>query len=217
MPNRDDLAAMREDYTADTLHRSDVHDDPMQEFRKWFDMAKVSEPREPNAMVISTATPDGKPSARVVLLKEIDDDGIVFYTNYNSHKGQQITANPQIAATFNWLSLEKQVRIEGTAERVAPERSEAYFQQRPLKSQIGAAASPQSQVVQTRRWLEERFDKLTEQYSDADHLPRPLHWGGIKIKAEIYEFWQGRQSRLHDRIRYTLQQDGSWRIERLAP
>lgn len=171
---------------------------------------------EPNAMTLATATPDGKPSARIVLLKSFDHQGFVFYTNYESQKGQELDNNPQAALLFCWLELERQVRIEGSVERVTPAESKAYFQSRPRESQIGAWASPQSRVIEGRFVLEEKVQELATTFKYDAVLPLPAFWGGYRVRPDVVEFWQGRESRLHDRIRYTREKIG-WTIERLAP
>jgi len=210
------IANLREDYQAATLDVSDVASSPFVQFGKWFQEALKSELPEPNAMTLATATPDGRPSARIVLLKGYDEQGFVFYTNYNSHKGRELEQNPQAAMVFNWLELQRQIRIEGRVEKVSPEESTEYFQSRPKGSQIGAWASPQSTIIPNRTVLENKVEELQEQYAEAERLPRPEHWGGFRIIPEVIEFWQGRSSRLHDRIQYT-QAGGKWTIERLAP
>ncbi len=211
------IADLREDYRKADLEIKDVTSNPLEQFQIWFQQALQAELKEPNAMTLATATADGKPSARIVLLKGVDEQGFLFYTNYNSRKGQELAANPQAALVFAWLELEKQVRIEGTVERITPEASTAYFQRRPKGSQIGAWASPQSEVIPDRRILEENVQALQAKYTQSEQLPRPEHWGGYRLRPTVIEFWQGRSSRLHDRIRYSLQTDGSWHIERLAP
>lgn len=211
------IADLREDYRKADLEIKDVTSNPLEQFQIWFQQALQAELKEPNAMTLATATADAKPSARIVLLKGVDEQGFLFYTNYNSRKGQELDANPQAALVFAWLELEKQVRIEGTVERITPEASTAYFQRRPKGSQIGAWASPQSEVIPDRRILEENVQALQAKYTQSEQLPRPEHWGGYRLRPTVIEFWQGRSSRLHDRIRYSLQTDGSWHIERLAP
>lgn len=211
------IADLREDYQQATLELDKVATSPIQQFKIWFDEAMKADVKEPNAMTLATCTAEGKPSARIVLLKGLEETGFVFYTNYDSRKGQELENNPHAALVFNWLELEKQVRIEGRAERLSAEASTKYFQSRPKGSQIGAWASPQSQIINDRNILEQNVSKLKEEYADAEQLPRPEHWGGYQVYAEVVEFWQGRSSRLHDRIRYTHQADASWKVERLAP
>ena len=176
----------------------------------------TSEIVEPNAMTLATASADGLPSARVVLLKGFDEKGFVFFTNYESFKGTQLDENPKACLVFFWKELERQVRILGVVSKLPEEESDAYFHSRPVGSRIGAWASPQSQVIQNREWLERTFDQRKVEFGEGN-IPRPPHWGGYLVKPVIVEFWQGRFSRLHDRIQYTLQEDGAWKIERLAP
>ncbi len=215
--DNDKLQDLREDYRQSTLQMSQTESDPFRQFDKWFQEALKAEIPEPNAMIVATADAQGKPSARVVLLKGFDEKGFVFYTNYESQKGYELTKNPKAAVVFNWLELERQIRIEGKAEKISDEESDAYFQKRPKKSQIGAWASPQSEVIDGREILDENTENLRKKYADADNLPRPPHWGGFRIKAKRIEFWQGRSSRLHDRINYLKTADGSWKRDRLAP
>lgn len=214
--NNQTIAALREDYRAKTLELTDVHANPIQQFNEWFQEALDSQIKEANAMTIATVDTQGKPAARIVLLKGFDENGFIFYTNYDSRKGQELATNPNIAVVFLWKDLERQIRIEGIAEKVAPAVSLNYFQSRPKGSQIGAWASPQSQVIPDRNVLEQNVLDLKEKYKDADNLPIPSHWGGYQIKPTLIEFWQGRSSRLHDRLCYTLIEN-EWKIERLAP
>ncbi|MEM6377645.1 MAG: pyridoxamine 5'-phosphate oxidase [Bacteroidota bacterium] len=196
---------------------TDVQADPFKQFETWITEALDSQVLEANAMILSTLTKDQRPTARVVLLKDFDQNGFVFYTNYNSRKSQEMEANPYACLVFNWMELQRQVRIEGSVERVSPEESTAYFQSRPKGSQIGAWASPQSQIIPGREVLEERVKTLQEKYQDVDQLPRPEHWGGFVVKPTLIEFWQGRMSRLHDRIQYEKVGENNWKIDRLAP
>ena len=198
------------------LSEADLAPDPFAQFQAWFDTALAAGLPEPNAMTLDTATPDGRPSARMVLIKGVDPRGFVFYTNYESRKGRELEANPWAALVFYWPELERQIRIEGRVERVAAEESDAYFASRPLGSRLGAWASPQSQVIPGRDVLEARLRDLEARFASGD-VPRPPHWGGYRVVPEAVEFWQGRPSRLHDRLRYTRQADGRWAIERLAP
>ena len=209
------IADLRLNYTRQSLVEADIHPDPIQQFQTWFNQAIAANLLEPNAMTLATATPSGTPSARIVLLKGVDPRGFVFYTNYNSHKGQELTANPQAALVFLWGELERQVRVEGAVEKIADGETEAYFQSRPHSSQLGAWASEQSRVIPNREVLEQRLTNLTEDYQD-QAVPRPLHWGGFRVIPHAIEFWQGRPSRLHDRLRYRLEA-GVWIIERLSP
>lgn len=214
LPNIENL---RQDYRLASLDVTDVDANPFLQFQKWFQEALDAQLPEPNAMTLATATPDGKPTLRVVLLKGFDENGFVFYTNYESRKGRELQANPYAALNFLWLELERQVRIEGKVTRVSATESTEYFQSRPKSSQIGAWASPQSSIIRDRKVLEEKVQELKTTYEKAETLPRPENWGGFVIKPTLIEFWQGRTSRLHDRICYTLQADESWKMERLAP
>jgi pyridoxamine 5'-phosphate oxidase len=210
------VADLRREYTFQGLSEMDVHPNPFEQFKTWFDQAVAAQLPEPNAMTIATVTSDGKPSARIVLLKDYDERGFVFYTNYKSHKGQQLVENPWGAIAFWWAQLERQVRIEGRVEKVSPAESDAYFHSRPLGSQLGAWVSNQSQVIESREVLEQRLQKLKEEY-DNKEVPRPPHWGGFRVIPSEIEFWQGRPSRLHDRLLYQRAEDGSWKIQRLSP
>jgi pyridoxamine 5'-phosphate oxidase len=212
-----DLGDFREDYNRDELLESDAAKDPFQQFEKWFKTAVEAEVPEPNAMVLATATANGRPSARVVLLKEVEAESFVFYTNYQSRKGQEMAENPHAAMVFNWLELHRQVRIEGLIEKVPEAMSTEYFQSRPKGSQIGAWASPQSRVITRREMLEDNVRALENKYDGDEKLPRPEHWGGYRLLPYTVEFWQGRTSRLHDRILYTLKEEGKWDMVRLAP
>lgn len=211
------LQNLREDYRKSTLEEKDAAENPFEQFGNWFNEALKAEIPEPNAMVVASVNVKGFPSARVVLLKGFDENGFIFYTNYNSQKGQELTENPNCAVVFNWLELERQIRIEGIAEKLSAEESTDYFHKRPKKSQIGAWASPQSEVIETRDILEENLENLQKEYVDSENLPRPKHWGGFRIKASRIEFWQGRSSRLHDRLNYEKNENNVWKRERLAP
>lgn len=210
------LAEIRREYTRYVLDKEHADSNPIRQFSRWFHEAVVAELPEVNAMTLATAGRDGRPAARIVLLKGFDETGFVFYTNYLSRKGQQLAENPHAALVFFWLELERQVRIEGAVAKTSREESEAYFRRRPLGSRLGALASRQSQVVESRQILEKRFEEFGARYADA-HVPMPEHWGGYRLAPVMMEFWQGRQSRLHDRLRYTRQADGGWLIERLEP
>ena len=209
------IADLREDYTLEELSESEVDSSPFVQFQHWFDQAVEAQLPEPNAMTIATATKDGIPSARIVLLKGFDDRGFVFYTNYNSHKAQELIDNPHAALVFLWTELERQIRIVGSVEKISAEESDAYFYSRPIASRLGAWASEQSQVIVNRSVLEQRLEDLKAQYEN-QNIPRPSHWGGFRVKPVGIEFWQGRSSRLHDRLRYQLQ-NGEWMLDRLSP
>jgi pyridoxamine 5'-phosphate oxidase len=213
------IANLRTDYKRETLDEAHVDTDPFRQFARWFDEAVKAEMPEPNAMTLATVGSDLRPAARIVLLKEFDSGGFVFFTNYASHKGQALAANPQAALLFHWVELERQVRIEGVVGKVDVAESETYFAERPRASRLGAWASPQSEVVGGRALLEARYAAVEEQYRDAgEHVPRPPHWGGYRVMPRMLEFWQGRRSRMHDRIRYRRTPDtGGWMIDRLAP
>jgi len=210
-----DLAQMRKSYEQADLDESHVVPEPVAQFHRWFDEAVRAKALEPNAMTVATATPDGRPATRVVLLKGADEHGLVWFTNYNSRKGRELAANPHAAIQFFWPELERVVRVEGRVERVAAAESDAYYRSRPLGSRIGAWASPQSQVLASRAVLEEAWRH--QQAELGEDPPRPEHWGGFRLVPHYWEFWQGRPSRLHDRIVYERQADGSWSIQRLAP
>lgn len=210
------IADIRRDYSLKTLSETEVAENPFLQFADWWQQAIESEIDEVNAMTLATASLEGVPSARIVLLKGYDEKGFVFYTNYESAKGQELAENPRASLLFFWKELERQVRITGLVEKVSATESDEYFLSRPTGSQIGAWASPQSHVIENRSWLENRVKELETKFS-TEQLTRPAHWGGYRIKPVIIEFWQGRKSRLHDRIQYTLQENNSWKIERLAP
>lgn len=209
------IADIRIDYTKKTLDIIDVALDPIAQFKKWFQEAIDARVPEPNAMNLATVGPEGKPTARIVLLKGIEDTGFTFFTNYESRKGNNMTENPWVALTFFWSELERQVRIEGKAEKARAELSDKYFHSRPRNSQIGAWASPQSQVIDSRKSLENRTVE-TEEVFQGKEVQRPQHWGGYLVVPQRVEFWQGRPSRLHDRILYNRENE-KWKIERLAP
>lgn len=209
------IANLRREYAKQALDEQSVAAEPLAQFRIWFDAALASGIVEPNAMLLSTADADGRPSARVVLLKDIDDRGLSFYTNYNSRKADDIAANPRVSLTFWWQELERQVRVEGRAEQLAEAESDLYFASRPRGSRLGAWASPQSAVVASREELEHALEEVETRFGDGD-VARPPHWGGYRVVPDVVEFWQGRPARLHDRIRYRRSSD-KWLIERLAP
>jgi pyridoxamine 5'-phosphate oxidase len=199
-----------------SLREQDAHSDPLRQFATWFDQASAAGALQPEAAAVATATPDGAPSVRYVLVKQFDERGFVFFSNYRSRKGRELQDNPRAALLFHWEALGRQVRIEGPVERIAPEESAAYAHSRPRGSQLSALASPQSQVIESREWLEQRVAELAERYRDQE-LPLPETWGGLRVSPASYEFWQHRQDRLHDRLRYTRAAAGGWDIERLAP
>ena len=209
------VADLRKEYTRAGLTESDVAPDPVEQFRRWFDEALEADLHEPNAFVLATATRDGLPSARVVLLKGLDERGFVFYTNYEGRKGRELEENPRAALLFYWGELERQVRIEGTVSRVSEEESDAYHASRPRGSRLGAWASEQSRVVEDREVLESRIGDLEAEYEGRE-VPRPPFWGGYRVEPEAIEFWQGRENRLHDRIVYR-RESGRWKTERLQP
>jgi pyridoxamine 5'-phosphate oxidase len=215
---RDDqsIADLRRNYTRATLDEADVDVDPIAQFGRWFAEARAAQLAEPNAMTLATSTPDGRPSARIVLLKGVDARGFVFYTDYRSRKGAELAANPHAALVFHWGELERQVRVVGTVSVVSREESAAYFAGRPAGSRRGAWASHQSQPITERVVLERQFDEVTRRFTDDDAVPLPEHWGGYRVSPTEVEFWQGRASRLHDRIHYVLDGD-LWRRERLSP
>ena len=212
------LAALRQEYALGALNETDVDPDPLRQFQRWLAEAIKAELPEPNALTLATADRTGRPFARVVLLKDCNADGLVFYTNYRSDKGQQLAENPHVALVFLWLELERQVRVEGTVSKVSAAESEAYFRARPRENRLGALASRQSQIVADRQTLEAHYQQLAAQYpNEEDDIPMPNQWGGYRVKPEMFEFWQGRHGRMHDRLRYQRQKDGGWRLERLEP
>ena len=209
-------AGIRKEYTRKSLMESDIETDPIRQFDSWWQEAVESKIVEVNAMTLATASADGIPSARTVLMKGFSEKGFIFFTNYDSFKGQQLSENPKACLLFFWKELERQVRITGLVEKLSGEESSVYFQSRPRASQVGAVASPQSQVIESRQWLDEKYKEVFEQFENTT-VQRPAHWGGYLVTPVIIEFWQGRPGRLHDRIQYSLLDDANWKIERLAP
>lgn len=216
MPGTKSIADIRKDYRMQSLSEDEVAPNAMDQFEKWWDDAVKSEISEPNAMTLATASADGVPAARVVLLKGMDPRGFIFYTNYNSFKGEQLAENPRACLVFFWKELERQVRVMGVVEKVSGSESDEYFNSRPEGSRISAMVSPQSSVVQSREWLEMLVAGVAGELT-GKHIPRPDFWGGYRVKPAIIEFWQGRSNRLHDRLQYSLMENGEWKIERLAP
>lgn len=210
------IADIRRDYSHKNLSENDVDANPIKQFASWWDDAVHSKIDEVNAMTLATASVDALPSARIVLLKEFNEKGFVFFTNYESYKAKQIAENPKACLVFFWKELERQVRVTGLIEKIDSKQSDDYFQSRPESSRIGAWASPQSRVIENRHWIDEKFNELVNKM-EGTHIARPPHWGGYIVKPVEIEFWQGRPSRLHDRIQYSLDENGGWKIERLAP
>jgi pyridoxamine 5'-phosphate oxidase len=210
------IADIRRDYSHKSLSEKEVNANAILQFETWWNEAVNSKIEEPNAMTLATASIDGLPSARIVLLKEFSEQGFVFYTNYESFKAQQLAENPKACLVFFWKELERQVRITGLIQKINGRQSDEYFSSRPEASRIGTWASPQSRVIESRHWLDEKFNELVKQLEGTE-IKRPPHWGGYIVKPVVIEFWQGRPSRLHDRIQYTLDESGNWKIERLAP
>ena len=211
-----DPSASRYEHAGRGLRRSDLHREPIKQFANWFTAAIEAGIRDVNAMSLATADRDARPSVRIVLLKGFDQDGFVFFTNYESTKGKQLKANPYAALGFYWIELDRQIRISGKVEKTSREESQSYFHSRPGGSQLSAWASRQSEVVDGRRVLDARLAEMTERFGDKQ-IPLPPHWGGFRLKPDKMEFWQGRPNRLHDRFRYRRKADGTWEIDRLAP
>ncbi len=211
-----DPASPPYDHAARGLRRRDLDPDPVKQFANWFTAAIEAGIRDVNAMSLATATADGRPFVRIVLLKGFDQDGFMFFTNYESQKGEQLEANPYAALAFYWIELDRQIRISGPVEKASREESERYFHSRPAASQLGAWASHQSQVIDGRPVLEARLAQMTERFA-GQVIPLPPHWGGFRVHPEMMEFWQGRPNRLHDRFRYRRDPEGAWAVERLAP
>ena len=216
MPANKSIADIRKDYRMRSLSESDAAPNALAQFETWWNEAVKSELSEPNAMTLATASADGVPTARIVLLKGFDERGFVFFTNYNSLKGEQLSENPRACLVFFWKELERQVRVMGVIEKVSAADSDEYFNSRPEGSRIGAIVSPQSSVIESRDWLEGQVAAAAQQLTGTN-IPRPEYWGGYRVRPAIIEFWQGRSNRLHDRLQYSLTEDGVWKIERLAP
>jgi pyridoxamine 5'-phosphate oxidase len=210
-----DYAGFRHEYIGEGLRRADLDRDPIKQFHNWFTAAMKAQILDANAMTLATCV-DGNPSARVVLLKDFDERGFIFFTNYASEKGRHLEQNPKAALVFYWMEVERQIRIQGKVEKTSREESEHYFHSRPIGAQLGAWASRQSEVIDARRVLDARLDEMKQRFAEGE-VPLPPHWGGYRLKPQRMEFWQGRPDRLHDRFRYTLRTNGSWSIDRLAP
>lgn len=211
----DDLSGLRKNYEKGELDEANARNRPLEQFRHWFEQALEAKVPEPNAMTLATVDANGRPSTRVVLIKDFDEAGLVWYTNYSSRKGRELSNNPYAALQFHWVELERVVRIEGIVEKVSDAESDAYYESRPLSSRIGAWASDQSSVIPTRAVLISRAAEFGLKYRL--HPPRPPHWGGYRLKPDQWEFWQGRPSRLHDRLRFKISESGTWVRDRLAP
>ncbi|MEU9301725.1 pyridoxamine 5'-phosphate oxidase [Streptomyces sp. NPDC048269] len=214
-----DPAIMRKQYRSEIVEEDSLAEDPMRQFDRWFQQAAASHLFEPNAMIVSTATPDGRPSSRTVLLKQFDGRGFVFFTNYASRKGRELDANPHIALLFPWHPISRQVVVTGTAARIGRDETAAYFRSRPHGSQLGAWASEQSSVIGSRAELDRRYAELAARYPEGEQVPVPPEWGGIRVTPDEVEFWQGHENRLHDRLRYVREgaEPDEWRVERLCP
>ncbi|WKV73408.1 pyridoxamine 5'-phosphate oxidase [Streptomyces sp. PCS3-D2] len=212
-----DPAMMRKQYRSEIVHEESLAEDPMEQFARWFQQAADSHLFEPNAMVVSTATPDGRPSSRTVLLKQFDSRGFVFFTNYASRKGRELARNPHVALLFPWHPIARQVIVNGTAARIGRDETAAYFRSRPHGSQLGAWASEQSSVIGSRAELDSRYAELAARYPEGEQVPVPPEWGGLRVVPREIEFWQGHENRLHDRLHYVLEGDEKWRLERLCP
>ncbi|MFC9584501.1 pyridoxamine 5'-phosphate oxidase [Streptomyces yangpuensis] len=211
-----DPAMMRKQYRSEIVYEESLAGEPMEQFARWFQQAADSHLFEPNAMVVSTATPDGRPSSRTVLLKQFDSRGFVFFTNYASRKGRELSENPHVALLFPWHPIARQVIVTGTAARIGRDETAAYFRSRPHGSQLGAWASEQSSVIGSRAELDRRYAELAERYPEGEQVPVPPEWGGLRVVPQEVEFWQGHENRLHDRLHYVLEGE-KWRLERLCP
>jgi pyridoxamine 5'-phosphate oxidase len=211
------VAHLRKEYSQHALLEEQMPEDPLDFFQQWLQEAVESDVNEPNAMTLATVRPDGAPSARIVLLKGVDHGGFSFFTNYQSEKGQELEHSAAVSLVFLWHELERQIRIDGRARKLSPEESDNYFQSRPRGSRIGAWASPQSRVLQCRDEVKQLFEAQQLRFEKATYIPRPPHWGGYRVHPERVEFWQGRPNRMHDRVRYVLENEGRWRMQRLAP
>jgi pyridoxamine 5'-phosphate oxidase len=216
-----DPAAMRKHYRVEGFDETDLAANPMDQFRNWFEHAALAAAHgtiyEPNAMVVSTVDDEGHPSSRTVLMKQYDEHGFVFYTNYDSRKARDLAANPNVSLLFPWHPIARQVIVSGIARRTGRDETAAYFRTRPHGSQLGAWASAQSEVIASRAELEASYEELSARYPDGEQVPVPPHWGGFRVAPQAVEFWQGRENRLHDRLRYVAEADGTWRVERLNP
>lgn len=213
---KEQIANLRVDYSMKQFDEKDLLQHPIEQFSKWFEEALEAQVNEPNAMTLATVKHNGAPGARIVLMKDFSEEGFTFYTNYNSHKGEEMLHKPAVALVFCWLELHRQVRVEGVVEKVDAAVSDAYFYSRPLGSQLGALVSPQSQHIPDRAFLEERYAMLEKKYT-SEPLKRPEHWGGYLVRPTLIEFWQGRTSRLHDRFVFEKNEAGAWTVSRLAP
>ena len=216
MSENNSIAAMRKVYQLKSLLEKDVNDDPIKQFESWWQEAINSQAEEPNAMTLATCSASGKPSARIVLLKGINENGFVFFTNYQSRKAQEIKENSFVALVFFWKELERQIRIEGNVKKISGKESDEYFSVRPRESQLGAWSSPQSSVIKNAEFLHENMKKYKDQFHSKE-IPRPDFWGGYLVEPNLIEFWQGKPGRLHDRLQYSLGNNGVWKLQRLAP
>jgi pyridoxamine 5'-phosphate oxidase len=216
MSDNNSIAAMRKVYQLKSLEEKEVSDDPLKQFENWWQEAVNSKVEEPNAMTLATCSASGKPSARIVLLKGVIDNGFVFFTNYESRKAHDIKENSFVALVFFWKELERQIRIEGKVKKISGKESDEYFSVRPRESQLGAWSSPQSRVIESADFLQENMKKYKEQFHSKD-VPRPDFWGGYIVEPNLIEFWQGKPGRLHDRLQYSLEENGAWKLQRLAP